>query len=285
MQMVMVCATGLMLAFWGGSGVDPHPHGWLGNTIALIALATMEIVLGIDNIVFISIVTSKLPAAQQPLARRCGLLLALGMRLLLLMSIFWIMSLTTPLITLSDWVPLPEWKEWLTHEGQLGLNEISIKDLILLGGGLFLLFKSVKEIHHLIEHRSEEVDSRRKAPSFLSVLIQIMMLDLVFSLDSVITAVGMAEELWVMMVSVIIAVIVMMIFATPVAHFVERNPSVKMLALSFLMLIGIMLIADGFGTHVSKGYVYFAMAFSLLVEVLNLRARREPTSAGGSTSA
>ena len=187
------------LAFWGEPTIAQHPQGWLGSAIALIALAAMEIVLGIDNIVFISIVTSKLEPNKQPLARRTGLLLALGMRLVLLMSIFWIMHLTNPILILSQFIPIREWSEWMSLESQKELNEISVKDLILIFGGLFLLFKSVKEVHHLLDHHEDGTTVKRTPPSFVSVLVQIAMLDIVFSLDSVITAVGMAEELWVMM--------------------------------------------------------------------------------------
>jgi predicted tellurium resistance membrane protein TerC len=223
------------------------------NGIALLTLTLLEIVLGIDNIVFLSILTSKLPAAQQPRARRIGLLLAMGMRILLLMAIGWIAKLTTPLFTVTRF-------------------ELSGRDLILLGGGLFLIAKATWEIHDKLE--GTEHHTERRAASFGAVLVQIVLVDAVFSLDSVITAVGLARHLAVMITAVVIAIAVMMAFAEAVSGFVERHPTVKMLALSFLILIGVMLVAEGFGQHVDKGYVYFAMAFSLGVEMLNIRMRK-----------
>ena len=221
--------------------------------ISFLTLTVLEIVLGIDNIIFISILAGKLPAHQQARARTIGLMLALVTRVLLLCSIFWLTKLTADLFAI------------------LG-HGFSGKDLVMLLGGLFLLWKSVNEIHHLVDgHQSE--NSVKSAPSYASVLVQVMILDIVFSLDSVITAVGMADQLWVMVTAVIVSVIVMMMFSTKVAVFVEQNPTVKMLAVAFLVMIGAMLVADGCGTHVSKGYVYFAMLFALGVEVLNLRAR------------
>ncbi len=274
MDTAMGIAWGNLFAFWETSSKHAHPEGWMGAAIALIALAAMEIVLGIDNIIFISIITGKLPAEQQPSARRWGLILALGMRIGLLCSLYWIMNLVHPIFSLSSFAPTTAWYEWLMEAENTQVNEVSWKDVILIVGGLFLLVKSVKEIHALIEGHEDGSDGTAKKPSFMSVLIQIAMLDIVFSLDSVITAVGMAEDLWVMVTAVIIAVGVMLIFANQVSLFVQRNPTVKMLALSFLLMIGVMLLADGLGTHVSKGYVYFAMTFSLLVEVLNMRARK-----------
>ena len=241
-----------------------------GNLIALIALCAMEIVLGIDNLVFLSVLSSKLPKEQQKSARLIGLGLAMGMRIALLATLFLIMKMKDPFFYL-DILPLGEdTKAWLADRPEI--NGVSIKDLILIGGGWFLLWKSVKEIHHLVDaHQSAQ--ATKAPPSYSSVLIQVMVLDIVFSLDSVITAVGMADQLWVMVTAVIVSVIVMMLFSTKVAVFVEQNPTVKMLAVAFLVMIGAMLVADGCGTHVSKGYVYFAMLFALGVELLNLRAR------------
>jgi predicted tellurium resistance membrane protein TerC len=223
--------------------------------VALITLTALEIVLGIDNVIFISILAGKLPAAQQARARQLGLGLAMITRLLLLLSLSWIIRLTAPLFTMVG-------------------QEISGRDLVLIGGGLFLLAKSTHEIHQSLEGEAAHVEGRQvRAASFGGVIIQIGLLDIVFSLDSVITAVGMANQLWVMMVAVVIAVGVMLVAAGPISHFVEQHPTVKMLALSFLLLIGVSLIAEGFDQHIPKGYIYFAMGFSVLVELLNLRAR------------
>jgi predicted tellurium resistance membrane protein TerC len=226
-------------------------EGW----IALITLSVLEIVLGIDNIVFISILAGKLPAAQQARARNLGLGLAMLTRILLLLSLTWIMRLTSPLFAI------------------LG-REISGRDLILLTGGLFLIWKSVHEIHERLEGESAAERPARAAASLRGVLVQIALLDIVFSLDSVITAVGMANEVAIMIAAIILAVGFMIFAAGPVSTFVERHPTVKMLALSFLLLIGVTLIAEGLGQHISKGYVYFAMGFSVFVEALNLRARK-----------
>ena len=247
------------------------PDGSLsGNLVALVALCAMEIVLGIDNLVFLSVLSSKLPKEQQKSARLIGLGLAMGMRIALLGTLFLIMKLKDPIVSL-DILPIGDAaRAWLAERPEI--NAVSVKDLILIGGGLFLLWKSVKEIHHLVDNQHAE-NSVVAPPSYASVLIQVMVLDIVFSLDSVITAVGMADQLWVMITAVIVSVIIMMLFSTKVAVFVEQNPTVKMLAVSFLVMIGAMLVADGCGTHVSKGYVYFAMLFALLVETLNLRAR------------
>jgi len=231
------------------------PEAW----IALLTLTVLEIVLGIDNVVFISILAGKLPPGQQAKARRLGLGLAMLMRIALLFSITLIIKLTAPLFT------------------ALG-EEISGRDLVLIVGGLFLLAKSTREIHERLEGEEGE-GSVRVRPSLTSVLIQIMLLDIVFSLDSVITAVGMADDLGVMITAVVVAVGFMMIFATPVSDFVDRHPTVKMLALSFLLLIGVALIADGLNQHIPKGYIYFAMAFSVGVETLNLRQKRVQTKA------
>jgi predicted tellurium resistance membrane protein TerC len=227
--------------------------------IAFLTLAALEIVLGIDNIVFISILVGKLPAEQQAGAYRLGLALAMVMRILLLLSLSWIMSLTAPLFT----IPL------------MG-RAVSGRDLVLIVGGLFLMAKSTHEIHDKLEgHEGEK--STRVAASYASVLVQIMALDLVFSLDSVITAVGMVRQVGVMIAAVVAAVLVMMVFARAIGDFVSRRPTVKMLALAFLLAIGMMLMADGLGQHMPKGYIYFAMAFSLFVEMLNLRAGHRET--------
>ncbi len=230
---------------------------WLSPEI-LIALATLtflEIVLGVDNIIFISILSGKLPPAQQPKARRIGLLLAMGTRILLLFSLAWVIKLTAPLFAVIG-------------------HEISGRDLILILGGLFLLAKSTHEIHDRLEGE-EGHSSAKAASSFASVLFQIALLDIVFSLDSVITAVGMVDQVSVMIVAVIISVLIMMLAAEPISAFVHRHPTVKMLALSFLLLIGMSLLAEGFDHHIPKGYVYFAMGFSVFVEAMNLRIRKK----------
>ena len=227
------------------------PQVW----IALATLTFLEIVLGVDNVIFISILSGKLPQAQQARARRLGLLAAMGTRVLLLFSLAWISKLTTP---------------WFTVLGQ----EISGRDLILILGGLFLLAKSTYEIHDKLEGEEGHA-SKKVAASFTSVIVQIMLLDIVFSLDSVITAVGMARDLWVMVTAVIVAVLIMMASAEPISDFVHRHPTVKMLALSFLLLIGLSLIAEGFDNHIPKGYIYFAMGFSIFVEMINLRLRKK----------
>jgi predicted tellurium resistance membrane protein TerC len=229
---------------------------WLTNPEIWIALATLtalEIVLGIDNIVFISILAGKLPVSQQTRARQVGLALAMITRILLLLSLSWLIGLTTP---------------WF-HIFGLG---ISGRDLILIAGGLFLIAKSTHEIHQKLEGE-EGVSSARVAPSFRAVIIQILLLDIVFSLDSVITAIGMVDEVGVMIAAVMLAIGVMLVFAGAISGFVERHPTIKMLALSFLLLIGVVLLVEGFHGHVPKGYIYAAMAFSLIVEMLNLRMR------------
>ena len=223
--------------------------------LALVTLTALEIVLGIDNIIFISILAGKLPVEQQKRARTLGLTLAMGMRVLLLISLAWIMRLTAPLFEIFN-------------------QEISGRDLILGIGGLFLIWKAVKEIHERLEGPTQHDDANRKALTFGSVLFQIALLDIVFSLDSVITAVGMADQIEIMIAAVVLAVAFMMFAAGPVSGFVERHPTVKMLALSFLLMIGVTLIAEGFDRHIPKGYIYFAMAFSVLVEMLNLRAKK-----------
>ena len=224
------------------------------SLLALITLTILEIVLGVDNVIFISILSSKLPGSQQGPARRIGLLAAMGMRILLLLSIVWIIRLTAPLFVI------------------LG-RPISGRDLILMGGGLFLLAKATIEIHDGLEGQ-EGHRSARVRPSFAAVITQIVLLDIVFSLDSVITAVGMVDEITIMVTAVILAVGVMIFSARPISSFVNRHPTVKVLALSFLLLIGVSLVGDGLGMHIPKGYIYFAMCFSVFVEVINLRVRR-----------
>jgi predicted tellurium resistance membrane protein TerC len=226
------------------------PQAWIG----FVTLAVLEIVLGIDNIIFISILAGKLPAAQQQRARLIGLGLAMLMRILMLLSLSWIARLTSPLFTVLT-------------------QEISGRDLVLLIGGLFLLGKSTHEIHNRLEGEEGEA-SGKVAATLTGVLVQIVLLDIVFSLDSVITAIGMVDEIGVMITAVVTAVIFMMLFARPIGDFVERHPTVKMLALAFLLMIGVALIAEGLDQHIPKGYIYFAMAFSVLVEMLNLRARK-----------
>jgi predicted tellurium resistance membrane protein TerC len=228
---------------------------WLSGEV-LIALATLtflEIVLGVDNIIFISILSGKLPPAQQPAARRVGLLLAMGTRILLLFSLSWVVRLTAPLFALWE-------------------HEISGRDLILIVGGLFLLAKSTHEIHARLEGEGPHGTAKGTA-SFVPVLIQIALLDIVFSLDSVITAVGMVDEVAVMVVAVMVSVLIMMIAAEPISAFVHRHPTIKVLALSFLLLIGLSLLLEGFDHHIPKGYIYFAMGFSVFVEMINLRVR------------
>jgi predicted tellurium resistance membrane protein TerC len=219
----------------------------------------MEIVLGIDNVVFIAILTARLPAEQQPLARRLGLLLALGIRIGLLFAISWMMGLTAPLFAVAG-------------------KEVSGRMLILLAGGVFLIVKATMEIYEKVESEPH-APTRRVHGTFLVVLAQILLLDIVFSLDSVITAVGMVDRVSTMVVAMVIAMLVMLFSADPISAFVERHPSVKILALAFLLLIGVMLVAEGMGTHVEKGYIYVAMAFSLFVELLNLRRRRRGSAA------
>ena len=221
--------------------------------LALATLTALEIVLGVDNVIFISILAGKLPAHSQAMARRVGLAAAMLMRILLLFSLAWIIRLTAPLFTVSGY-------------------EISGRDLILLGGGLFLIGKATLEIHERLEgHESQ--GRRAPAPSFGAVILQIMLLDIVFSLDSVITAVGMANDLVIMVVAVILAVGVMMVSAGSISAFVSRHPTVKVLALSFLLLIGMSLVGEGLDLHIPKGYIYFAMGFSVFVEMINLRVR------------
>ena len=230
------------------------PHAWL----AFITLTAMEIVLGIDNIIFLAILVGRLPRAQQKKARFIGLSLAMVSRILLLLSLTWLMKLTAPLFAI------------------LG-NEISGRDIVLIVGGLFLLFKSTMEIHTSLEGTEHETKAGGSA-SFIGVVSQIAVIDIIFSLDSVITAVGMAQHVEIMIAAIVIAVIVMMMSAGAISDFIDKHPTIKMLALSFLILIGVALIADGLELHIPKGYIYFAMAFSVMVEMLNLKLRkkREP---------
>jgi predicted tellurium resistance membrane protein TerC len=229
-----------------------NPETW----IALLTLTVLEIVLGIDNIIFISILVQRLPEGQRDQARLIGLGLAMGMRILLLLSISWIAGLTEPVLELAD-------------------NAFSWRDLILISGGLFLLWKATTEISESLEgEEAHHLDASAPVASMRSILFQIVLLDIVFSLDSVLTAVGMANEVGVMIAAVVIAVGVMLVASGPLARFVHAHPSVKMLALAFLLLIGVTLIADGFGFHIDKAYIYAAMGFSVFVEALNLRSRR-----------
>jgi len=235
---------------------------WLFDAEMWVALATLtvlELVLGIDNVIFISILAGKLPPVQQPRARVVGLAAAMLTRLLLLLSLAWMIRLTAPLVT-------------------IGGRPISGRDLILLLGGLFLIGKSTYEIHDKLEG-DEHARTTRSYPSFRGVVFQIMLLDIVFSLDSVITAIGMVQQIPVMVAAVVIAVVLMMVFSGPISVFVDRHPTIKMLALSFLLLIGVALIGDGLGMHIPRGYIYFAMGFSVMVELLNLRLHRRSGAA------
>ncbi|PWS32353.1 TerC family protein [Pedobacter paludis] len=238
------------------------PEAW----ISLLTLTVLEIVLGIDNIVFISILSGKLPENQQKKARQLGLGLAMITRVLLLLSLSWVMTLTSTLFNMGSWIGINsgDWFEKLAISG---------RDLILIVGGLFLIYKSTHEIHNKLEGE-EDAEGNTKAHSFWPTIVQILILDVVFSLDSVITAVGMAEHIEIMIAAVVIAVIIMMISAGSISDFVNKHPTVKMLALSFLLLIGVSLLAEGLDQHIPKGYVYFAMAFSVLVEMLNLKMKK-----------
>ncbi len=240
---------------------------------SLITLMALEIVLGIDNLVFISILAARLPPEQQSKARKVGLAMALLTRLALLATLAWIVGLTQPIITIAGF-------------------ELSWRDVILVAGGLFLLYKATSEIHTEVEGDPEDqLPGVRKGATFMAVVTQIAIIDIVFSLDSVITAVGMADQLWVMVVAVIAAIIVMIVAADPLSHFIEQNPTVKMLALSFLLLIGVLLMAEGLHFHIPKGYVYFALAFSVMVEFLNnwvqrrRRRKREAAKAAAKVAA
>ena len=239
-----------------------NPEIW----ISLITLTLLEIVLGIDNLIFISIMASKLPANKQKKARQLGLALAMITRVLLLLSLSWIMTLTSPLFNMGDWIAL-------TDSELVKQFAISGRDLILIIGGLFLIYKSTSEIHDKLEGADHQAETKAVI-TFTGVIVQILLLDIVFSLDSVITAVGMADHIEVMIAAVIIAVLVMMLSAGGISDFVNNHPTVKMLALSFLLLIGVSLLAEGFDQHIPKGYIYFAMAFSVLVEMLNLKMNK-----------
>ncbi len=228
-----------------------NPEIW----IALATLTALELVLGIDNIIFISILAGKLPQAQRNKARQVGILLAAVTRLGLLMAIAWIVGLTAPLFSLFG-------------------QAFSWRDLILIGGGLFLIGKATHEIHQKLEGESHEVGVGVAGATFTGVIVQIMLLDVVFSLDSIITAVGMVDERWLMVTAILASIVFMLVFAKPIGEFVERHPTVKVLALSFLIMIGLVLMADGFGQHIPKGYIYAAMAFSVFVEMINLWVRR-----------
>ncbi|MCW3120862.1 MAG: hypothetical protein JWQ38_354 [Flavipsychrobacter sp.] len=247
-------------------GIFAQPESW----ISLITLTVLEIVLGIDNVIFISILSDKLPADQQEKGRKLGLAMAMITRILLLLSISWVMTLTQPIFNLAHVFNIDNevWVEKLAISG---------RDLILIIGGLFLIYKSTSEIHHKLEGE-DEIEDKVKVVSFWGTIFQIMVLDIVFSLDSVITAVGMASHVQIMIMAVVIAVGIMMWASNSVAAFVNKHPTVKMLALSFLLLIGVSLLAEAFEQNIPKGYIYFAMAFSVLVEMLNLKMRKKKKS-------
>jgi predicted tellurium resistance membrane protein TerC len=227
-----------------------HP----GNWIALLTLTFLEIVLGIDNIIFISIVSDRLTAGKQPLARNTGLLLAMGMRILLLIGITYIIQFSQPLLTIADF-------------------SLSIRDLILFSGGSFLLIKSILEIHHKMEDENHDIQVKQKT-GILSVVLQIMVLDMVFSFDSILTAIGLTDKLLLMIIAVVISIFLMMAFSGTIARFINGHPTLQVLALSFLILIGFMLVLDALHYHVPKGYIYFAVFFSLCVELVNMRVRK-----------
>ncbi len=239
------------------------PDIWL----SMLTLTFLEIVLGVDNIIFVSIVANKLPEKDRPRARNLGLTLALVFRLVLLLGIGWILSLSTPIFK------IPFLHE---HDAKIPIA-LSIKDLILMLGGIFLLYKSTIEIHHKLEGKGDEIKPTEKN-GMIAVIVQICLVNIVFSFDSILTAIGMTQEVFVMMIAVIISIGVMMAFSSPVSKFINTHPTMQMLALSFLILVGVMLIAEGFHQHVSKGYIYFSIAFSLSVEVLNLRMRKRQTN-------
>ncbi|MSR52139.1 MAG: TerC family protein [Gemmataceae bacterium] len=269
---IQIEANSVIESFGPGSlreiKLTKRPELSLGAIImGLVMLSVMEIVLGIDNIIFLAIVAGKLPEKQQPKARRIGLVAALGTRILLLLSLSFLLGLTEPIFIVPD----------LPYFHDLEAREVSWRDLILLGGGLFLLCKSVREMHEKFESARSTEDELKRAPkvaSFGAVLLQIAVLDIVFSLDSVVTAVGMVDEVWVMIVAMVVAMLVMLAFAGAISNFVDRHPTIKMLALAFLILIGVMLVAESLGQHINKGYIYFAMAFAVVIEMVNIRLRR-----------
>ncbi|MGZ8350563.1 MAG: TerC family protein [Allosphingosinicella sp.] len=254
-----------------------QPDAWA----ALLTLIVMEVVLGIDNLIFISILSNKLPEAQREKARRIGISLALVMRLALLSVIAWLVGLTVPAFDLGLQGPLD------AHGVPSFETAFSWRDLILIAGGLFLVWKATKEIHHNVDpgHDDDVFDTSSPSLAFGAAIVQILMLDIVFSIDSILTAVGMTDHLPIMIVAVVVAVAVMLFAANPLANFINRNPTVVMLALGFLLMIGAVLIADGFGVHVPKGYIYAAMAFSALVEGLNMMSRRARTRSRGEAQA
>ena len=260
------------------------PAGWM----AFATLVALEIVLGIDNVVFISILSNKLPEHQRAKARTLGLGLAMFMRIALLFSLSWIVTLTNPIFTLDFLQFLDPTAAQLAaneaaHKAGEGsghkvtglASQISGRDLIMLFGGLFLIYKAVTEIHHKLEGVDHASTGKVVVPTFAAVITQILLIDIVFSLDSVITAVGMVDNISIMITAVVVTVLVMLVAAGPISNFVEKRPTVKMLALSFLLLIGVMLFAEGFDKHIEKGYIYFAMAFSVVVEMLNLKLRKD----------
>lgn len=245
------------------------PLSLVAVLLGLLALTAMEVVLGVDNVIFLAVVAAKLPKEQQPKARRIGMLAALGTRIVLLLFLSFLLGLTTPIFTLPSLGILQDTEA----------REVSWRDLILLVGGLFLIGKSTFEIHEKLEHaRATREGAPSPAPakyaSFAWTIFTIAVIDIVFSLDSVITAIGMVEQIWVMVVAMVIAMMVMLAFAGPIANFVDRHPTVKVLALSFLILIGVMLVAEGMGQHIDKGYIYVAMAFSVIVELINMQIRK-----------
>jgi predicted tellurium resistance membrane protein TerC len=228
---------------------------------ALLTLTVLEIILGVDNIIFISIVSNKLPAAQQPRARLIGLLLAMVFRIILLLTITWIIQLTNPVFTIG----------FIQDSGQpIG---ISWKDIILIAGGIFLVFKSTLEIHHKLEIATKQ-KTNVAAAGFMSVILQIVLVDAVFSFDSILTAIGLADNVWVMIAAVVISMIIMMLFSGVISRFINKHPTLQILALAFLIMIGVMLVAEGFHQHFNKAYIYTAIAFSLIVELINMRLRK-----------
>jgi predicted tellurium resistance membrane protein TerC len=256
------------------------PMSWVALLLGLLTLTAMEIILGVDNVIFLAIIAGKLPPEQRPRARKIGLAAALGTRILLLFSLTFLLSLTAPVFTLPDLGILQD----------VQAREVSWRDIILLAGGLFLIGKSTYEMHEKLEHAKREREGEPRTSgtgtaSFAMVIVTIAVIDIVFSLDSVITAIGMVEELWVMVVAMVIAMLVMLYFAGSIADFVDRHPTVKVLALAFLILIGVMLVAEGLGQHIDKGYIYTAMAFAVVVEMINMRLRKPAKKAAEPESA